>query len=108
AGRPENALGTRILGLFPQENIPGAKPNYAYSFPNLIDSDNFLVKLDHRINDRFQLTGRYVFGNGNQTFPLNSGQGSELQAYQTTIPTRVQLAKANLLQMFTSHLVNDT
>src|SRR5262249_20797121 len=31
AGRPENALGTKILGLFPQENIPGAKANYAYS-----------------------------------------------------------------------------
>jgi len=31
AGRPENPLGTRILGLYPQENIPGAKANFAFS-----------------------------------------------------------------------------
>ena len=76
AGRPENALGTKILNLFPQENIPGAKANYAYSLPNLINSDNFVVKIDHQFNDRFHLSGRYVFGDGDQTFPLNSGQGS--------------------------------
>ena len=51
AGRPENALGTKILSLFPQENIPGARANYAYSLPNVINSDNFLVKIDHRFSD---------------------------------------------------------
>ena len=97
AGRPENPLGAQILGLFPQENIPGAKANYAYSLPNIIDSNNFLVKIDHRFSDRFNLSGRYVFGDGNQTFPLNSGQGSELPSYQTVVPTRVQLAGVELL-----------
>ena len=63
----------QILGLFPQENIPGAKANYAYSLPNIIDSNNFLVKIDHRFSDRFNLSGRYVFGDGNQTFPSEFG-----------------------------------
>jgi len=108
AGRPENALGTKILGLFPQENIPGAKANYAYSLPNVIDSDNFVVKLDHRFSDRFNLSGRYVFGDGNQTFPLNSGQGSQLPAFQTVVPTRVQLAGLNFSQILTSRLIHDT
>ena len=44
AGRSENALGAKILGLFPQENIPRAKANFAYSLPNIIDSDNFVIK----------------------------------------------------------------
>ena len=52
AGRPENALGTKILNFFPQENIPGARADYAYNLPNNIDSDNFLVKIDHSFNDR--------------------------------------------------------
>ena len=90
AGRPENALGAKILSLFPQENIPGAKANYAYSLPNIINSDNFLVKIDHRFNDRFNLSGRYVFGDGNQTFPLNSGQGSQLAG----LPDRRSHARA--------------
>ena len=108
ADRQENALGARILGLFPQENIPGAKANYAYSLPNNIDSDNFLVKIDHHFNDRLNLNGRYVFGDGNQTFPLNSGQGSQLPAYQTIVPTRVQLAGLNFSQILTRRLINET
>ena len=108
AGRPENPLGTKILSLFPQENIAGAKANYAYSLPNLINSDNFVVKIDHQFNDRFHLSGRYVFGDGDQTFPLNSGQGSQLAAYQTEVPTRVQLAGVSLLQVLTNHLIHDT
>jgi hypothetical protein len=108
AGRPENPLSTRILGLFPQENIPGAKANYAYSVPNIIDSSNFLVKIDHRFSDRFNLSGRYVFGDGNQTFPLNSGQGSQLPSYQTAVPTRVQLGGLDISQVLTPRLIHDT
>jgi hypothetical protein len=79
-----------------------------YSLPNVIDSDNFLVKIDHRFSDRFNLSGRYVYGDGNQTFPLTSGQGSQLPSYQTVVPTRVQLAGLNLSQILTSRLINDT
>jgi hypothetical protein len=100
AGRPENPLGARILSLYPQENISGAKANYAYSLPNIIDSNNFVVKVDHRFSDRFNVSGRYLFGDGNQTFPLNSGQGSELPAYQTVVPTRVQLAGLSASQIY--------
>ncbi|MFL6448182.1 MAG: hypothetical protein ACJ746_10910 [Bryobacteraceae bacterium] len=99
AGRRENALGATLLSLFPGENNPGAKTNYVYSLPNIIDSDNFLVKTDHRFNERFNLSGRYVFGQGNQTFPLTSGQGSQLPLYQTVVPTRVQLAGLNFSQV---------
>jgi hypothetical protein len=108
ADRPENPLGATILGLFPQANIPGAKANYAYSLPNNIDSDNFLVKIDHRYGDRIFVSGRYVYGDGTQTFPLNSGQGSELKPYQTIVPTRVQLAGLNVSQVITNHLINET
>ena len=40
-------------------------------------------------------------GMGTQTFPLTSGQGSELPAYQTVVPTRVQLAGMNVSQVLT-------
>jgi Carboxypeptidase regulatory-like domain/TonB dependent receptor-like, beta-barrel len=108
ADRPENPLGTRLLSLFPQENNPGAGGNYVYSAPNILNSDNFLVKIDHRFSSRLNLSGRYVYGNGDQTFPLNSGQGSEFPPYQTVTPTRVQLAGANLTQMISDHLINET
>ena len=108
AGRAENPLGATLLSLFPHENNPGSGGNYVYSVPNLLNSDNFLLKIDHRLTDRINISGRYVFGNGDQTFPLNSGQGSELPAYQTVVPTRVQLAGLNVSQAFTDHLINET
>jgi hypothetical protein len=107
-GRTENQLGTSILGLFPQANLPGSRANYAFSLPNNIDSDNFLVKADQRAGDRIELSGRYIFGDGTQTFPLNSGQGSQLRPYQTIVPTRVQLAGLNVSQVLTARLINET
>jgi hypothetical protein len=108
ANRPENPLGTTLLNLFPQPNIPGAKANYAFNLANNIDSDNFVIKADRRFGDRINLSGRYVFGNGNQMFPLNTGQGSEFAPYQTIVPTRVQLAGLNLSVALTTRLLNET
>ena len=109
ADRAENPLGTTLLGLFPHENNPGTGGNYVYSVPKPSPySDNFLIKVDQHVGNRINLSGRYVFGNGNQTFPLNSGQGSELPAYQTVVPTRVQLAGLNVSQVLTERLINET
>src|SRR5262249_32131862 len=91
-GRPENPLSTRLLALFPQPTSAAvAGNNFTVAAPNTNNSDNFLVRIDHNFNDRLTLNGRYVFGDGNQTFPLTTGNGSPLPQYQTVVPTRVQL-----------------
>lgn len=108
AGRPENPLSTRLLDLYPRENNPGGSNNLAFSATNRNDSDNFLVKIDHRINDKLNLSGRYIFGDGNQIFPLTSGFGSPLPPYQTVVPTRIQLVGLNLSQLINERLINDT
>ncbi len=108
AGRPENALSTRLLGLFPAPNNPGARNNFVSVAPNRNDDNNFLVKMDHRFSERFNLSGRYVFGQGSQFFPLTAGVGSPLAPYQTVVPTRVQLAGLNFSQVLTSRLINET
>jgi hypothetical protein len=111
ADRTENALSTRILQLFPQPNFnltATTGNNYTFGAPNTNNSDNFLIKVDHRFNDRFNLSGRYVFGDGDQTFPLTSGNGSPLPSYQTVVPTRVQLFGLNLAQTLSARLINET
>src|SRR5262245_39867651 len=110
-GRSENPLSTRILQLFPLPNFnltATTGNNYAYSAPNTNNSDNFLIKVDQRFGDRFNLNGRYVYGDGSQTFPLTSGSGSPLPAYQTFVPTRVQLSGLNLTQILSASLINET
>jgi hypothetical protein len=110
-GRAENALSTRILQLFPQPNFNLSAVtgnNYTFGAPSTNNSDNFLVKVDHKFSERFNLSGRYVFGDGNQTFPLTSGNGSPLPAYQTVVPTRVQLFGLNFTQILSTRLLNET
>src|SRR5215510_330561 len=108
-GLAENALSTQILQLFPAANLNAATGNnYSFAAPNTNNSDNFLVKVDHRFSDRFNLSARYVFGDGSQTFPLTSGNGSPLPAYQTVVPTRIQLFGLNFAQIPSASLLNET
>lgn len=107
--RPENPLSTSLLQLFPGPTSTAASgSNLTVAAPNRNDSDNFLVKMDYRFSDRFNLNGRYVFGDGSQTFPLMTGNGSPLAAYQTVVPTRIQLFGLNLSQVLNSRLINET
>src|SRR5215813_8413376 len=109
AGIPESALSTRLLQLFSQPNLNAATGNnYSFAAPNTNNSDNLLAKIEHRFNDRYSLSGRYIFGDGSQVFPLTTGNGSPLPAYQTVVPTRIQLFGLNLSQILTSQLVNET
>jgi hypothetical protein len=106
-GRSRSALSTALLALFPPPNASGAN-NRVSASPNQNSSDNFLVKVDHHISERYNLSGRYVFGQGNQNFPLSAGNGSPLSPYQTVVPTRIQLAGLNFTQSYSSRFINET
>lgn len=109
AGLTENPLSTRLLQLYPTANLNVATGNnYSFAAPNTNNSDNFLIKLDHHFSDRFNLSGRYIFGDGSQTFPLTTGNGSPLPAYQTVVPTRIQLFGLSLSQVLSARLINET
>jgi Carboxypeptidase regulatory-like domain/TonB dependent receptor len=109
AGLQENILSTRLLQFFPQPNLNlTSGNNYSFAAPNTNNSDNVVAKAEHRFNDNYSLSGRYIFGNGKQVFPLTTGNGSPLPAYQTLVPTRIQLAGLNLSQVLTAQLVNET
>lgn len=107
AGRRENLLSTRLLNLFPTENNIGSPNNYVFSSSNSNNSNNFLVRIDNRINSRFTLNGRYIFGDGDQIFPLTSNFGSPLPEYQTTTATRVQLGGLDLTHIISPNLINE-
>lgn len=80
-GIPVNALSKNLIGtgsftgngtfpgLFPSNNgnNPAGPSQVAAGFPNINRMDNFIVKVDHKINDRNNLTGRYFFGDSLQT-----------------------------------------
>jgi Carboxypeptidase regulatory-like domain/TonB dependent receptor-like, beta-barrel len=56
-------------GLFPANdgNNPAGPTQLTSGFPNLNRMDNLIVKVDHQINGKNSLTGRYFFGDSLQT-----------------------------------------
>jgi hypothetical protein len=56
-------------GLFPGNDgtNPAGPTQISSGFPNLNRMDNFIVKVDHVINEKNNLTGRYFFGDSLQT-----------------------------------------
>ncbi|HKP87337.1 MAG TPA: TonB-dependent receptor [Blastocatellia bacterium] len=80
-GIPVNALSRNLIGtgaftgngafpgLFPGNNgnNPAGPTQLSSGFPNLNRMDNFIVKIDHVINEKNNLSGRYFFGDSLQT-----------------------------------------
>jgi hypothetical protein len=75
------------------------------SFRNRIDSA--IVKLDHNFNSANQLSGRYYFGNGSQSFPLGLGSAGVLPGFNTVTPTRVQLVSISYIKVVNSNQINE-
>jgi outer membrane receptor protein involved in Fe transport len=75
------------------------------------DSDNFIVKVDHRINEVHSLVGRYAYGNDNQVYPLGGlggfGNGSRIGAFSQKSPTRAQVGSASWLSVFSPTVINE-
>ena len=53
--------------------------------------DSLIGKIDHNFNPNNMLTGRYYFGDSNQSFPFAQLAGGLLPGFNTVTPTRVQL-----------------
>ncbi len=92
AGDPGNPSSTSI-----QVNDP---------FHNRVDS--LIAKIDHHFggSDRHDLfTGRYFFGDSDQSFPLALGAGSTVPGFNTVTPTRVQLVSLSVTHLFSPKLL---
>ncbi len=82
-------------------------PNLALStlFSNTVDS--VIGKVDHSFNASNVLTGRYYFGNSQQSFPFAQLAGGLLPGFNTTTPTRVQLVSISYVKVVNSQQVNE-
>jgi hypothetical protein len=96
-----------LLAFYPQSStgqIPGVVRDKN-------DLDNFIVKIDHNLTDKQQLSGRYAFGRSSQVFPLGNnggfGKGSRLPQFAQTSPTRVQVVSFSWLSTFSGTKINE-
>jgi hypothetical protein len=75
------------------------------SFFNRVDS--FIGKIDQNFNTNNMLTGRYYFGDSNQSFPFAQLAGGLLPGFNTVTPTRVQLISLSYVRVVNANQVNE-
>ena len=89
---------------FPLNNQTAAPGLATLGFPNVVNADNAVGKIDYHLNDRNTISGRYFFGNNNGTVD----DAQEVQPiWLTLIHTRAQVFGVNWAYVPSSHWVNE-
>ena len=70
-----NAIGLAVLNLYPKPSNGNEFNNYNFSTLANGPDYQFDIKIDHQINDRNRVSGRYSRGWSNYTTPLTLGDG---------------------------------
>jgi len=96
---------------WPVPNLGGASDTTGCSAANLALStlfrnrvDSMIAKVDHNFNPNNLLTGRYYFGDSDQSFPFAQLAGGLLPGFNTITPTRVQLVSLSYVKVMGTHL----
>ena len=82
----------------------GANLSTATLFSNRVDS--LIAKIDHNFSSGL-LTGRYYFGDSDQSFPFAQLAGGLLPGFNTVTPTRVQLVSISFVKNVNSTQTNE-
>ncbi len=83
-------------------------PNVALSTPFSNRVDSAIIKIDHNFSTNHLFTGRYYFGDSDQSFPLALTGGGQLPNFNTITPTRVQLVSLSYVWVMSPSLVNES
>jgi hypothetical protein len=71
----QDPIGMAVLNLYPQPTNSGEFNNFSYTTLANAPDYQFDIKIDHQINDRNRINGRYSRGWNNYTTPLTLGDG---------------------------------
>jgi Carboxypeptidase regulatory-like domain/TonB-dependent Receptor Plug Domain len=105
--KPDPAFTPSASGTGYDLGCPLGVNNLAVStrFTNRVDS--LIGKVDHNLNANNLITGRYYFGDSDQSFPFAQLAGGLLPGFNTTTPTRVQLVSLSYVKVVNSNQVNE-
>ena len=100
---------------WPTPNIAGAASDTAGCTTNNLSTathfknrvDSMIAKIDHNFNASNMLTGRYYFGDSDQSFPFAQLGGGLLPGFNTVTPTRVQLVSLSWVRVMNASQVNE-
>lgn len=102
AGVPVNPLSQTLLGLFPAN--AGPSPLVNIGFPNTVNANNALAKVDYHLNQRQVVSGQYFYGDNSGTI---EDQAVLRPAWLTLIHTRSQVVQGNWIWTPTGSIANE-
>lgn len=116
-GAPNSVIAALLKrNPWPVPNLPvvsddlgcpnGGNRSTATRFSNRVDS--LIAKIDHNFNSSNLLTGRYYFGDSDQSFPFAQLAGGLLPGFNTVTPTRVQLVSLSYVKIVNPNQVNES
>jgi len=117
SGLPLNPAGLNMLKYYPCSDgaggsvsctpaaannaVPTGGFSQTISSPNTDKMSSYIIRVDHKMNEKMQISGRYTFADSVQSAPLGGytlppapGSGLKPDAFNSIAPTRVQLAGA--------------
>jgi hypothetical protein len=89
-------------GISDTSGCTAANLSLSTLFKNRVDS--MIAKVDHNFNSNNLLTGRYYFGDSDQSFPFAQLAGGLLPGFNTITPTRVQLVSLSYVKVMGTSL----
>jgi hypothetical protein len=113
---PVNPVITSLLARNPWSiPLPATSNDPTVPFRTVQVTDNFnnrvdsiILKLDHHLGSKEGadlITGRYFFGDSDQSFPLALGGGTTVPGFNTVTPTRVQILSLSYVHVISPKLL---
>jgi hypothetical protein len=103
----QNPIGRALAALYPLPNRDVPFQNYVSS-PNQDDAnDQFDLRLDRPIGDRFALSGRYSFADRRLFEPFSGPAFPQVPGYGTDLARRAQNFALSLTQAVSPRLLNE-
>jgi outer membrane receptor protein involved in Fe transport len=101
-----NLLALNPWGTLPVVGDDGAAGNATIntSVPFFNNANTYIAKIDQHIGQHL-LTGRYLYGRSDQSFPLGLVGGGVTPGYNTTTPTTVNLVSLSYTHIVTPKLL---
>lgn len=112
-GGPKNPIIAQILARnpYPTPNISvplfDPSPNVSVTTRASNDVDSATIKIDQSFTKQDLVSGRYYYGDSEQSFPLALVGGSKLPGFNTVTPTRVQIASLSYVKILSDTKVNE-
>ncbi len=102
----QNILNTNPWGVLPAtgNNADGSFTEEVAA-PSRNRLDSLITKIDQHIGRDDVLTGRYYFGDSNQSAPLAIVGGNVLPGFNTVVPTRVQVVSLSYTHIISPRLL---